>query len=166
MRKPGFTLIELTLYIALATVVLFGSSSMISLVFDARTKDFVMSEVEQQGDSALQTITQSIRNATVVNFPTPGTSTSTLSINTLVTANNPTIFNLSSGVILMKEGTATATPLTNSNVLVTSLNFQNLSQTLANDNLRASFTISYNSSSTRQVYQYSRNFYGSGSLRQ
>lgn len=166
MRKSGFTLIELTLYIALATVVLLGSSSMISLVYDARTKDFVMSEVEQQGDSALQTITQSIRNATVVNSPTPGTSSSTLSINTSVTANNPTIFNLSDGSILMKEGTATATPLTNSNVLVTALNFQNLAQASANDNLRVSFTISYNSSSTRQVYQYTRNFYGSGSLRQ
>jgi len=166
MRKPAFTLIELTLYIALAAVVLFGSSTMMALIFEARTKDMVVNEVEQQGDSALQIITQSLRNATAVNYPTPGTSTSTLSINTLVGANNPTIFNLAGDTIFMKEGGASAVALTNSRVAVATLNFQNLAELGANDNLRVAFTVAYNSTSTRQVYQYARNFYGSGSLRQ
>ncbi|MFA4942424.1 MAG: prepilin-type N-terminal cleavage/methylation domain-containing protein [Patescibacteria group bacterium] len=166
MRKSGFTLIELALYLALAAIVLSGSAAMISLVFDARIKDMVVNEVEQQGDLVLQNITQSIRNATVVNYPTPGTSTSTLSIDTLVGVNNPTIFSLSGGTIFIKEGAASAIALTNSRVLVSGLNFQNLAQTGANDSLRVSFVMTYNSSSANPVYQYSRTFYGSGSLRQ
>lgn len=166
MRKSGFTLIELALYIALAAVILFGTSAMMSLIFDARIKDTVVNEVEQQGDSALQIMTQSIRNATAVNYPTAGNSSSTLSIDTVTAAKNPTIFNLANGAILMKEGTAGAVALTNPQVIISSLNFQNLAQASANDNLRVSFAIGYNSSSTRQVYQYGRNFYGSGSLRQ
>lgn len=139
---------------------------MISLVFDARTKDMVVSEVEQQGDFALQMISTSIRNATAINSPTPGTSASSLSIETLIPTNNPTVFSLLNGVIIIKEGSASAVELTNSRVKVNSLNFQNLSQTLANDNIRTSFAISYHSSSTQQVYNYSRNFYNSASLRQ
>lgn len=164
--KLAFTMIELTLYIALAAVVLLGSSGMMALVTDARIKNMVVGEVEQQGDSVLQVITQSIRNATVVNSPLAGASSSALSIDTTVPANNPTIFNIAGGALQMKEGVAAAVPLTNSRVVVSSLNFQNLAQTGANDNLRVSFSVTYNSSSTRQVYQYSRNFYGSGSLRQ
>jgi hypothetical protein len=164
--KLAFTMIELTLYIALAAVVLFGSSGMMALVVEARTKDMVVSEVEQQGDSVLQIITQSLRNATAVNYPLPGASSTSLSIETVVPANNPTIFSLAGGIIFIKEGSAVAIPLTNYRVTAASLNFQNLAQTGANDNLRVSFALSYNSSSTRQVYQYSRNFYGSGSLRQ
>lgn len=166
MRKSAFTLIELMLYIALAAVVLFGASTMMSLIFEARTKDMVVNEVEQQGDSVLQIITQSLRNATAVNYPTPGNSTSTLSVNTLVGANNPTVFSLVGDVLFIKEGAASAVALTNSRVAVASLNFQNLAAVGANDNLRVSFTVTYNSTSTRQVYQYARNFYGSGSLRQ
>ena len=166
MRKSAFTLIELALYIALAAVVLFGSSTMMSLIFEARTKDMVVNEVEQQGDAVLQIITQSLRNATAVNYPTPGNSTSSLSINTSVGANNPTVFNLVDGAIFMKEGAASAVALTNSRVAVATLNLQNLAELGANDNLRVAFTVAYNSTSTRQVYQYARNFYGSGSLRQ
>ncbi|PIT94607.1 hypothetical protein COT98_02595 [Candidatus Falkowbacteria bacterium CG10_big_fil_rev_8_21_14_0_10_39_9] len=164
--KSAFTMIELALYIALAAVVLLGSSGMMALVTDARIKNMVVSEVEQQGDSVLQVITQSIRNATVVNSPLAGASSSALSIDTSVPANNPTIFDITGGVLSVKEGAGVAVPLTNSRVVVSSLNFQNLAQTGANDNLRVSFSVIYNSSSTRQVYQYSRNFYGSGSLRQ
>jgi len=166
MKKSGFTLIELALYIALAAVVLLGSSSMISLVSDARTKDKVVSEVEQQGDAALQVITQSIRNATAVNSPTSGTSASSLSINTPTGANNPTIFDVATGTLFIKEGATAAVALTNNNITVASLNFQNLSQTGAKANLRVSFSVSYKSNSVRQVYQFSRNFYGSASLRQ
>jgi len=166
MRKSAFTLIELTLYITLAAVVLFGSSTMMSLIFEARTKDMVVNEVEQQGDAVLQIITQSVRNATAVNSPTPETSADTLTLDTLVGTNNPTIFNLAGGAIFMKEGAADAVALTNSRVAVTALDFQNLAPVGTNDDLRVSFAIAYNSSSTRQVYQYSRNFYGSGALRQ
>jgi len=166
MRRSAFTLIELTLYITLAVVVLFGSSTMMSLIFEARTKDMVVNEVEQQGDAVLQIITQSIRNAIAVNSPTPETSADTLVLDTLVGANNPTIFNLVSGTIFMKEGAAESVALTNSQVAAATLNFQNLAPIGTNDDLRVSFTVTYNSSSTRQVYQYGRNFYGSGALRQ
>ncbi len=166
MRRAGFTLIELSLYIALAAVVLLGSSSMLSLVSEARIKDTVISEVEQQSDSALQVITQGLRNATAVNSPTAGASSTSLSINTTVSANNPTVFSLSDGAIMIKEGSSDAVALTNSNVTISSLVFQNLAQTSAKSSVRVSFSASYKSNSTRQVYQYSRNFYGSGSLRQ
>lgn len=166
MRKTGFTLIELALYIALAAVVLLGTSAMLSLVSDARTKDMVVNEVEQQGGATLQIITQSIRNATAINSPTIGASSTSLSLNTLVAANNPTVFSLATGTIMIKEGATEAVPLTNSDVVVSSLLFQNLAQTSANDNIRVSFSLAYSSNSTRQVYQYSRNFYDSGSLRQ
>ncbi len=164
-NKSAVTLIELSLYIGLSTIIILGSSLLLKTVMDSRSKDTTISEVEQQGNLALQTITRSIRNATLVNSPAIGATSSSLSLNTTVSGNNPTVFSLASGVISMKEGSATAIPLTGSRVTISNLLFQNLAQTGTKDNLRVSFTVTYRATSTQQQYQYSRDFLDSAARR-
>ena len=161
----GFTLIELLLYVSLAAIFLIGLSVFLHASFQTRNKNQVMAEVDQQGIQVAQLITLALRNATEINSPTAGTSAAVLSITTPMSANNPTVFDLSSGVIRITEGSSPAEELTNSQVTSSSLNFQNLSRPGTPGNIKISFTLTFTSPSTRNEYSYSKTFYGSASLR-
>lgn len=163
--QKGFTLIELLLYISIASIIVFTTASLLRFTLESRVKNQTIAEVEQEGAQVIQLITQTIRNGTLINSPTIGTSGTSLSVNVVTGANSPTVFDLSSGAVRIKEGAGTATNLTSSKVTVTNLNFQNLSKTSSPNTIRISFTISFTNSSGRNEYSYTQNFYGSADLR-
>lgn len=163
--QKGFTLVELLLYIAIVSIIVFSSASLLQFTLESRVKNQTIAEVEQEGVQVMQLITQTIRNGTAINLPTIGNSSALLSINVVTGANSPTIFDLSSGRVRIKEGSGVATNLTSSKVTVTNLNFQNLSRTSTPNTIRISFTISYVNTSGRSEYTYSKTFYGSTNLR-
>ena len=164
-NNHGFTLIELLLYIAIASIIVFTTASLLRFTLESRVKNQTIAEVEQQGTSVIQLITQAIRNAKAINSPTLGNSASSLSLEVEDEASNPTIFDLSSGVIRIKEGAGAAVNLTSSRVTVSNLNFQNLSRAGTPNTIRVSFTITYINSSARFEYSFTQNFYGSANLR-
>ena len=112
-------------------------------------------------------ITQAIRNsASPINSPAAGSSASSLSLKMTDTAKNPTIFALSSGAITVSEAGGGAISLTNSNIIISSLTFQNLTGTGTKGNIEFSFTVAYNNSGTpRQEFNYSKTFYATASVR-
>ena len=162
----GFTLIELLLYIAISSVILLTVSAFLSTLLESRVKNQTIAEVEQQGVQVMQMITQTLRNADTINSPTIGTSAGTLSVNTYTSANNPTIFDLSAGVIRIKEGAGAAVPLTNSRITASALNFQNLSRASTPGTMRISFTLTQVNPSGRNEYNFTKTFVGSATLRQ
>lgn len=164
-NKDGITLIEIVLYIAIFTAILLAGSTLYNTAMQSRAKSQTMAEVEQQGLQLMQLITQTIRNATALNSPTIGTSASSLSLNVSVGANSPTIFDLASGQVRIKEGAAAAVPLTNSRVVASGLNFYNLSRLGTDNILRIEFTLSHINPSNLQEYSYTKTFYSSASLR-
>lgn len=163
--SKGFTLIELLLYIGIASIIVFSTASLLRFTLESRVKNQTIAEVEQEGAQVMQLITQTIRNGTAINSPTIGTSGASLSVNVVTGANSPTVFDLSSGRIRIKEGAGAATNITSSKVTITNLNFQNLSKTSSPNTIRISFTISFINLSGRNEYNNTQNFYGSASLR-
>ena len=163
--QKGFTLIELFLYLSIASVVLFGTSLFIILLLQTRVKNQTIAEVEQQGLQIMQVITQDVRNGTAVNSPAQGAISNSLSINLPDASKNPVIFDLSNGVVRIKEGTAQPIALNNSRVSVSGLSFKNLSQNSALGAIRIQFTITYINSLGRNEYDYSKTFYASSSIR-
>lgn len=161
----GFTLIELLLYVSIASIIVFTTASLLRFTLESRVKNQTIAEVEQEGTQVIQLITQTIRNSTSINSPTIGNSSSSLSVNVVTGANSPTVFDLSSNAIRIKEGLGSAVNLTSSKVIVTNLNFQNLSRTGTPNSIRVSFTITYINSSGRNEYSFTQNFYGSSNLR-
>lgn len=139
----GFTLIELLLYVSLSGIIVFSISIFMASLLEARVKNQTIATVEQEGAAALHIITQTLRNATAINSPATGNTAATLSVNTAVPANNPTVFDLSGGAIRMKEGAGAAVPLTSNLVIVSNLLFQNLSRPTTNGNIHISFTITH-----------------------
>lgn len=161
----GFTLVELLLYLGLAAIMVLVIATFFGTMLEARVQNQVIAEVESQGATVLQRITQTIRNADNITSPAIGASASSLTLDMVPIGIDPTVFNLASGVIRITEGAGSAVALTNSRVTVSALTFRNLSRISTPGTIRIQFTLTYVNPSNRQEYNYARTFYGSASLR-
>lgn len=164
--NKGLTLIELLLYVSASSIILLITSLFLAALLQSRIKNQTIAEVEQQGLQVMQLITQTARNADSINSPTPGASDSSLSLNTYTALNNPTIFDLLSGAIRIKEGSGAVVPLTNSRVAASALTFSNLSWSSTPGAIRIQFTLAHVNPDGRNEYNFSKTFYGAASLRQ
>jgi len=161
----SFTLIEILLYLGLATFIMLAVVAFLALALTSQVKNHTASEVEQQGQMVTQNITQAIRNANLVNSPGQGSSAATISLNMLDGAKNPTIFDLAGGKIRVKEGSGSEVELTNNQVTASSLNFQNLSRDSTPGVVRITFTLSYVNPENRNEYDCAKTFRATASLR-
>ncbi len=142
-KQKGFTLIELLLYMGLSAMVLFVTSMFLITLLEARVKNQTIATVNQEGNQAMSIITQTLRNATAINSPTIGTDSAVLSVNTPITGNNPTVFDLSNGAIRMTEGINPSVNLTSNLVIITNLNFRNLSRPSTPGNVDITFNVEH-----------------------
>lgn len=165
MKNRGFTLVELLLYAAMLSIIIFSVGIFLSLLLQSRTKNQVIAEVEQQGVLAMQRMTQVVRNSTLINSPATGASGSTLSVTMPQAPSSPTVFALSGGVITMAQGMGATVGLTNNLVSVSGLTFSNLSRAGTVGTVRLQFTITYINNSGRNEYDYSKTFDSDASLR-
>lgn len=165
-HKRGFTLIEILLYVSLASVILLTVSAFLGILLQSRVKNQVVAEVEQQAQHVIQTIGPAIRNAEDITSPLVGGSATSLTLDIYDAADDPTVFDLSGGVIRITEGAGSVVDLTTSRVNVSSLTFTNITKDDTPGTVRIEFTISYNSSSSRQEFSYSKDYYATYNLRQ
>lgn len=125
MKAKGFTLIEFLIYFALLAMVM-GSVTIFAVdVVKSRNKTRIVAEVEQNARLGLSRILRSVRQASKLNTGASAfdIDEGALSLEMSVGAVDPTVFDLSSGVLRMKEGAGPATPLTTDDVVVTRLRF-------------------------------------------
>lgn len=163
--QSGFTLIELLLYVGIVGAMILTVAAILPVFMQSRIKNQTISEVEQQGTSVMQIITQTVRNAQTVTAPTIGNSASSATLDVVTAGADPTIFDLSGGALRITEGAGSPVALTNLHVTVSGLTFQNLSRTSTPGNLRIQFTITGVNPAGRNEYDFSKTFYGNASLR-
>ena len=163
--KNGFTLIELLLYTGLLALILLVISAFLAMSLESKVKNRTISEVEQQGEEVMQIMTQTVRNSTILNSPTIGASGASLSVNVTDGAKSPTIFTLFSGKIQVQEGLNAPIDISSNKVVITNLNFQNVSRPSTPGIITINFTVSYNDPNGRNEYQFTKNFYDSASRR-
>lgn len=68
-KQKGFTLIELLLYVSIVGAIIFSIAGFLSLSMQSRVKNQTIAEVEQQGVQIMQSLTQTIRNASAISIP-------------------------------------------------------------------------------------------------
>lgn len=166
--QNGFTLIELLLYVSTSSIILLTTMLFLQTLLESRIKNQTVAEVEQQGLWAMQTITQAVRNADIINSPAQGASSASVSVNTYSAGSNPTVFDIAGGAIRIQEqeGVGAIVPLTNARVIASAVTFQNLSRANTPGIIRVQFTLTHVNPSGRNEYAFSKTFYGSASLRQ
>lgn len=164
-HQKGFTLIELLLYTSITGLIILSISILWSIVMQSRLKNQTIAEVEQQGIQVMQIITQTARNAESITSPASGISSSSLTLDVVNAGSDPTIFDLVSGVIRIREGAGNPISLSNSRITASSLNVQNLSRTQTPGTVRISFTLTHINPEGRNEYDFQKTFYATASLR-
>jgi Tfp pilus assembly protein PilW len=157
MRAPkGFTLLEFILYFALISIVISSITVFALDVVRTRTKTAVIAEVEQNLRFGMQRILRTVRQATELNVgaSTLNSDNGVLSVDMASASSTPTVFDLSGGVLRMKEGSGPAVPLTTPAVEVTKLRFTKDNLGGNNNAVTAVITLSYDSDNLDQVFTY------------
>lgn len=155
------------LYVAISSVILLSLSLFLTSLLSSRVKNQSIGDVNDQGLQVMQLITQTIRNARSIDYPLVGATSTSLSVTVIDPLLSPTVFDIASGTVTIKEGSNAAIPLTNSHVTVSSFIFQNISSTSSSDRIvRLSFIIDHNNNSGRNENYFTKSFTGSATLRQ
>jgi Tfp pilus assembly protein PilW len=165
LSTRGITLVETIVYISLASILLLALSAFYVMTTTARVKNQSIAEVNQQGAFAMEQIVQTVRNATAVTTPATAATGNTLTLTVPTASLSPTVFSLSGTTLQIKEGAATAVPLTNSLVQVSNLSIVNLTRASTNGVVRISFTLTRTKNVDRNEYNYSKTFTTSVSVR-
>ncbi len=154
-NKRGFTLLEVTLYIAILSTLVFGIGAFINLVSTVRVKSHVVSEVNQQALQIIQTLTVDIRTANNITIPSIGQAGASLTLTD--SSSNEVEFTLTDGVLSVDRG-AGAVELSNSRVVLSDLEFKNLSRPSTPDMIHITFTLSYVNDINHESYDYSKTY--------
>lgn len=165
--QKGFSLVEMLLYVGISSVILLSLSLFLTFLLSSRIKNQSILDVNQQGIQVMQLITQTIRNGKSIDFPSIGATSTSLSITVNDPLLSPTVFDVSNGVLRIKEGSGNVIPLTNSHVNISSVVFQNISSTSSTERIvRLSFIIDHKNIDNRNENEFTKSFTGSATLRQ
>ncbi len=164
-KNKAFTLVEVMLYTTLLSVFLLSMSLFVNSVISAKAKNQIILDVERQGEYISSIIYESIINSTDINNPLPGQESSSLSLNTEISINNPTVISISDNKIQIKEGSASGIFLNSENIRAENLIFKENSLLNSPENINVSFTLSTISTNNKAEFNYSQDFYLNASRR-
>jgi len=155
MQNRGFTLIELLIYTAIISLVLVSITGFFWNIASGNIKENSYQEVQQNGRFAMTKITQEIKKAIGINNPVPGSSANSLSLTMPEPNLNPTIFDVSEGKLRITQGASVPIELTTDQVLVSNLQFTNLSYLNTPGTIRIEMTLENLNPSGKTEYKAS-----------
>ncbi len=122
----GFTLIEVLIYIALISIIIGGSLTVVYQILETNSSVYNKIIIEQEANFLLQKIRWAMTGVSAINSPAVGATSSALSVDKTNFSENPVIVDLSSSTARMKRGSGQPAVLNNQNVAVENLVFQHL----------------------------------------
>ena len=165
----GFTLIEMIIYVAIIGGVIASFVSYSLSIGESRNKSYVAQEVHANSRLALDVVTNSIRSANGINV---GASTfdadpGILSLSMANLTLNPTIIDLSAddGILRITQGANAPIEITNPNVKVTNLIFENLTSTGGKASIGIDLTIDYANSAGDKGFEYHQDLHTAVTIR-
>lgn len=136
-------MVELILYFAIFGIVATLGVSVFSFALKGRTAVRQLAEVHVNTQHAVEQIVDRVHVAVTIND-----ASSTLNLKMSDSAKDPTVFALSSGAITIQEGTSTASAITPSTVVVSSLSFTKITNpSPATSSVQIRVTAGYNDGS-------------------
>ncbi len=162
-KRNGFALTDVLLYVVISSFLLVTVVSFTNVIIEARVKNTVIAEVEQQGVHILRTVWRESRGAEEVIEPIPGQSGNILTLRvdgSIVSFS----FDNSSGSLVRVEG-GESTPLVGESIELSDFSFSNLGTSSTPASVRVEFLAAYRSESVREIYDYSRFFTATATLR-
>ena len=165
-NSPGFSLMEVVLYVGIGAIMLGAVTAFYFSIQTAGLKNQTILEIEEGGTAALAPMLQAARSATGVTGLGRGRSTSVLTLRMTDQSRNPTVFDVSNGVLRVREGRAgVPVPLTVPRVRVARFLVTNVAPAGSSAVLRFELTLTAVNPSGRNEYDYGRTFLGTAALR-
>lgn len=161
----GFTLIEFLIYIGIVAIVLLSANAIALNVIFGKVKLSTIEEVNQNARFSMVKIASTISNAETINNPATSTQAASLSLKMADTAKDPTVFDVSGGILRIQEGTGAAVNLISDEVTVADIQFFNISYLDTPGTVRIQMTIKASTTSTRQEYIFEKTFYTTANIR-
>ena len=162
--QPGFTLLELLLYVSILGAVMLATVTFFGTVTTARVKNQSIAEVNDQGAHAMDLVLQTIRNATSITAPAAAGSAASLTLVVPTGSLSPTIINLNGTALQVKQGSAAAVPLTSDDVQIPSITFKNVTRSGTPGIVQVSFVMKRTNPNNRNEYDYQKTFTGSAEV--
>ena len=153
-KKSGFTFLELLIYISILSVL----TVVVSSTFISLSKGSGQSQAKSEVNSAIrftsELLRQDLKNASAISVPSAPGSSSTL---TLTRGGVTIIYDVSSGALRRKEGTASPVNITNPNISAGTPTFTRVENTnsvfsTTSVSVKVNMTFSYNSTSPDWAY--------------
>lgn len=157
----GFTLLELLLYVFVASGILLSIVALVALLIQSRVKNQTISLVEQQGAQIIQIITQEINNAKIIIAPTVGNTGNILQFQD-INGQSEQLSVVSSTLFLNKNNKDYF--LNPPTIQVSNLEVKNLG-VAGHDSVKIKFDLNYNNLSGLNQYSYSQTFYATANIR-
>lgn len=150
-NKYGFTLIEITIYIAIIGGLFTVLVSFVLSISSSRNKSYAQQEVNANARIILSEISRKIKSANGINYSSstfdvhPGAISLSMTSSTL----NPTIINLdSSGRLIIRQGFGDPLYVSSQRVAITNLIFTNLANDANHENIGINIGFAFFSSSS------------------
>lgn len=160
----GFTLIELIIYIGIVTAVLIVAFNFGWEIIYGNVKSQARREVQQNVRFCLEKITRTIKEASAIQSPGLGNSSSTLSLEMSDPNLSPINFWLADNKLYINRGGGGPYELTSNRVKVTNLQFTNLSYEGTPGTVRVEVIVEHINPSGRSEYEASFNVKSTASL--
>lgn len=152
----GFTLIELIIYVAIATTILSLLIGFLWNIVFGNIKITANLEVQQNARFAMIKISQEIKKAVGVNSPQPDSPPAAFLSLIMADPNlNPTVFDIIDGKLRITQGSYQPQELTSDQVIVSDLKFSNLSYPDTPATLQVQLSVNYLNPENRIEYQAS-----------
>lgn len=154
----GFSIIEFLIYIAILAIAIVAMGLILSNIFRVGARTDVIQEVSHNGRFAMQRIGQTVRESSDIIKPEPETEGNRLE---LEDPDKTTVFYVSGGKLIIKEGDGGNIELTTSRVVVKKLVFKKVSD----DSVRVEMNISFNNPQGLPEYEFNSFFASSFTLK-
>ena len=154
--SKGISLIELLIYLAIFAGIMFVLIQIFIAFTGTRGQTESRVEVQQSQRFAVETMVQAIHRAIGVNDPVGASLSLAMANSTL----NPTVFDVSAGILRITEGAGSPANLTSDLTNVSSLTFTKITNAtttgVATTSVKIDFTLEYKNNSKPQL-KYSKN---------
>ena len=160
-RRKAFSLLEMLLYISIMSVVIVVASALFSMLIEGRQRNQALVEVQQQGNFILDTFSTTLKNSrNILNI-----TSNSLTFETYDEQLNPVIISESEGIISISYAGGTSSALNTDSVLVNDFTIIDVSNSHTTGSVKLEFSISYNTSSQRNVLSVTESFTTTASIR-
>ncbi|MEK7187833.1 MAG: hypothetical protein AAB691_03245 [Patescibacteria group bacterium] len=149
--RSGFTLIELLLFSAIFALVSVAFVAIFIVITRVQSRENSVISVSQESQFVVQQLRTLVQGASLIEMPV-NLAMATITLRMAASSSDPTLIFVSSSRLYIKEGTASAQPLTTDRILISTSSFIKRSNARGYDSLQISFKIDAVASSTQHIF--------------